>query len=98
MWNTLISLKEQASNNSERGPIVDEPDQACYMVQGNDSLEINLDSHLDDCASTFNDDHNSADAHMLNKELSLFYEILLSKYKVLKNKSFNLRKENELLF
>ena len=32
VWNTLSSLKEQASNNMEREPIVDESDQACYMV------------------------------------------------------------------
>ena len=67
------------------------------MVQGNDSLEINSDTHLDDYAS-FSNDHDSMDAHVLNEELSLFCENLLKKYKVLKNKSFELRKENENLF
>ena len=38
VWNTLISLKEQASNNVERKLIVDESDEACYMVKGNDCL------------------------------------------------------------
>ena len=39
VWNTLISLKEQASNNVERDPIVDESDEVYYMVQENDSLK-----------------------------------------------------------
>ena len=37
VWNTMSSLKEQVSNNMEREPIIDESNQACYMVQGNDS-------------------------------------------------------------
>ena len=49
-----------------------------YMVQGNDSLEVNSDSYLDDYASTFNDEHDNMDAHMLNVELFEFYENLLS--------------------
>ena len=58
MWNTLSSLKKQASNNVKREPIVDEPNEACYMVQGNYSLEVTSDSHLDDCASTSHDDND----------------------------------------
>ena len=54
MWNTLSSLKEQVSNNVERELITDESDQTCYMVQGNESLEVTSESHLDDCASSFN--------------------------------------------
>ena len=53
------------------------------MVQGIDSLEVNSDTHLDDCASSSND-HDSMNAHALNEELSEFCEKLLSKYKVLK--------------
>jgi len=40
VWNTLTSIKEQASNNLERDHIGDESDEACYIVQENDSLEI----------------------------------------------------------
>jgi len=43
----------------------------CYMIQGNDSFEVNSDTHLDDCASSTND-HDSMDAHALNVELSEF--------------------------
>ena len=68
VWNTLSSLKEQVSNNIEREPIVNESDQACYIVQGNDSLEVNSDTHLDDCACSSND-YDSMDAHTLNEEL-----------------------------
>ena len=53
------------------------------MVQGNDTLEITLDTHLDDCTNSYNDD-NTMDTHVLNEELSIFCENLLSKYKALK--------------
>ena len=39
VWNTLISHKEQTSNNVEREPIWDESNEASYTVQGNDSLK-----------------------------------------------------------
>ena len=71
MWNTLISHKEQASNISERESIGDEFDQCCYMVQGNDSLEVTSDTHLNDCASSSND-HDNMDAHALNEEKICF--------------------------
>ena len=32
VWNTLTSLKEQASNNLERKPVGDESDEACYSL------------------------------------------------------------------
>ena len=51
LWNTLISHKEQTSHDIERESIGDESNQACYMVQGIDSLEVTSDSHLNDCAN-----------------------------------------------
>jgi len=81
VWNTLTSLKEQTSNNLEREPIGDESDKACYMVQGNDFLEITLESHLDECDSSSND-HGSMDAHALNEESFKFFENLLSSTKL----------------
>ena len=72
----MSSLKEQASNNVEREPIVDESEQAYHMVQGNDSLEVNSKTHLDDCAISSNY-HDSMDAHALNEELSEFCENML---------------------
>ena len=75
----------------------DESDQACFMVQGNDSLEVILDTYLDDCTSSSCDD-NAMDAHVLNEELSIFCENLLEKYKLLKKKSPKLKGENEDLF
>ena len=49
----------------------DESDQACFMVQGIDSLEVKSDIQLDDNASSSCDD-NAMNAHALNEELSLF--------------------------
>ena len=94
----MTSLKKQASNNLERESIGDESDQACYMVQGNDSLEVISDSHLDDCASTSNDDNDSMNAHMVNEELFKFCNNLLVKYKLLKNKSLDLKKKIKYYF
>ena len=54
--------------------MVDESDEACYMVQGNDSLEVHSDAHLDDSANSSNDDHDCMDAHALIEKLSLFCE------------------------
>ena len=56
----------------------DESDDACYMVQGNDSLEVNIDTQQDDCASSSSDDIMDADT--LNDELSIICENLLEKF------------------
>ena len=63
VWNTLSFLKEHASNYVEREPAIDESEQACFMVQGNDSLEVTSYSHLDDYASSSND-HDSMDCRI----------------------------------
>ena len=99
VWNTLISLKGQGqcSNDLERDSSDDESNQACFIVQENDSLEINLESNLDDCTSTSNDNMSNENVHMLNEGLSMFCEDSLRKYKLLKNKSLNLNKGNEFL-
>ena len=65
VWNTLTSPELQTINCLEKAPMVDEFDKACYMVQGNDSLEIISDTQLDDSASSSCDD-NAIDAHALN--------------------------------
>ena len=69
----------------------DESEQRCYMVQGNDSLKVNSKTHLDDCASS--SDNDLVDANALNEELSIVCEKLLEKYKLLKKKSFTLNKK-----
>ena len=40
----------------------DESDEACYMVQGNDSLEVHSDTQVDDSATSSGDDNMDADA------------------------------------
>ena len=71
MWNKLttstsklqlpIQQEEESSGESE---------SQCLMVQGNDSLEVSLESQLDcNDASSSCDDH--VDANALNEELSI---------------------------
>ena len=62
------------------------------MVQGSDSLEVNLDTYLDDSASTSCDVSN-LDAHALNEKLSQVCDNLLSTQKALKNKNFELKEK-----
>ena len=50
--NTLTSPKLQTIKYVEEKSSGEESEQACYMVQGNDSLEVNSDTHLDDCTSS----------------------------------------------
>ena len=40
MWNTLTFPKLQTPNIMEKESSEDESEQHCYMVQGNDSLEV----------------------------------------------------------
>ena len=75
MWNTLTSPALQKTNHVEMESSGGEFKQHWYMVQGNDSLEVNSETHLDDCASSSGDDYVDADA--LNEELSLVCENLL---------------------
>ena len=42
VWNTLTSPKLQTPKFVEEEASEDESDQHCYMVQGNDSLKVNL--------------------------------------------------------
>ena len=40
VWNTLTSPKLQTTNFVEKDSSGDKSEQACYIVQGNDSLEV----------------------------------------------------------
>jgi len=51
----------------EKEPLVDKSNKTCYMVKGNDSLEVHSETHLDDNASSSGDDNMDAD--VLNEEL-----------------------------
>ena len=48
VWNTLTSLKIQTIHVLKKEYSGDESDQAYFMVQGIDSLEVKPDTHLDD--------------------------------------------------
>ena len=95
VWSTLISPELQTMKYVEKESNEDESDDACYMVQANDSLEVNSDTQLDNSASSSIDDYVDADA--LNEELSIVCEKLLEKYQVLKKKNFKIKEENKNL-
>ena len=93
VWNTLTSLALQTTIYVEEESSGDESDQPYYIVQGKDSLEVNSDTHLDDCTSSSSNDYVDADA--LNEELSIVCENLLEKYQLLKKKTFKIKEENK---
>ena len=84
VWNTLTSSELQSPNIVE-DESSGESESQCFMVQGNDSLEVYSETQLDndDCASSSNE---YVDAHALNEELSIVCEKLLEKYNLLKKK------------
>ena len=55
--------------------MVDESDEACYIVQRIDSLLLHSDTHQDDSASSSNDDHDSMDAHALNDSFPILWKL-----------------------
>ena len=56
VWNTLTSPELQTTKYVEKESSGDESDEACYMVQRNDSLEVHSETQLDDNASSSGDD------------------------------------------
>ena len=87
VWNILTSLKLQTQIYMEEKFGGEESDERCFMVQGNDSLEVHSETQLDDRASSSINDYVEPDS--LNEELSIVCEKLLEKYKLLKKKSFD---------
>ena len=85
----------QASIAKSTGGSSGESDSQCYMVQGNDSLEVQSETQLDSFDSSSSCD--DFDAHALNEELSIVCEKLIEKYKILKKKSREIEKENKCL-
>jgi len=80
VWNTLTSHTLQMTKYVEEESSGDESDQHCYIVQENDSLEVNSNTQLDNSASSSSDDYNGMNVDALNEELSIICEILLEKY------------------
>ena len=72
-----ISPELQTPINEKEKSSGEESDQRCFMVQGNDSLEVHSDAQLDS-ASTSCDEYIDVDA--LNEELFIVCEKLLEKY------------------
>ena len=79
----LTSPELQTQINEEEKSSGGESEQRCFMVQVNDSLEVNSDTQLDsDDASSSCDDY--VDPNTLNEELFIVCEKLLEKYNLLK--------------
>ena len=51
VWNILTSPKLQLPIQMEKESSGEESDQRCFMVQGNDSLEVHSDTQLDSASS-----------------------------------------------
>ena len=67
------------------------------MIQGNDSLEVHSEPHLDCDNDTSSSCDEYIDPHALNEELSIVCEKLIEKYNILEKKSLGLNKENKNL-
>jgi len=80
VWNTIVSLGEQeqyyARSNSDDGS---DASNLCYMVQGDNPLEVNSESELEE------------DVDMSYNELASFCQQLLEKYNMLKKDNKKLK-------
>ena len=93
VWNILTSPKLQTLINKKRKSSRDESDERCFMVQGDDSLEVHSDTQLDFSTSSYCNEY--MDAQALNDELAKNCETLISKYKLLKKDNFGLKEESK---
>ena len=93
VWNKLTTstFKLQLPIQQEEESSEDESEQRCYMIQGNDSLEVHSESQLD-CFDASSSCDEYVDANDLNEELSIVCEKLIEKYNVLKKKTLALNK------
>ena len=86
VWNTLIFLGEQKQyymrSDSDDGSATF---NMCYMVQGDEPLEVYTESKLKE------------DIDMPYDELASFYQKILKKYDLLKIENKKLKKENNSL-
>ena len=71
----------------------DESGERCFIVQGNDSLEVHSDTQLDASSSSYCNE--CLEAQAMNDELAKNCENLISKYKLLKKDSLVLKEENK---
>ena len=84
IWNTLWSFGEHTPNEKESDSN-DRSDASnmCYMVQGDDPLEINSNSELEE--------------QMPYDDLTLLCKMLIKKYDLLKEENKSLKNENDFI-
>ena len=71
VWSILTSPKLPKIIDKMRRSRRDESDERCFMVQGNDSLEVHSDTQLDSASSSCDE---YIDVNALNEELSIVCE------------------------
>ena len=84
VWNILTSPKLQMPINEQEKSSGEESDQRYFMVQGNDSLEVYLDTQPDYSSSS--SCNECMDAHAVNNELAIGCEKLLERQSLEKEK------------
>ena len=89
VWSILTSPELPVIINKLRRSRRDKSDEHCLMVQGKNSLEVQSDSQLDDCSSSYCD--GCLEAQTLNMELATKLENFLEKHNLLKKNNLELR-------
>ena len=82
VWSILTSPELSKIIDKMRRSRRDKSDEHYFMVQGNDSLEVQSETQLDASSSSYCNE--CMDAQALNDELAKNCENLISKYKLLK--------------
>jgi len=91
VWSMLSSPELPKIINKIRRSRRDISEEPCFMVHGNDSHEVQSDSQLDDCSSSYC--YGCGEVQTLNVELTSKLEIFLEKHELLKKKHFDVKEE-----
>ena len=95
VWNILTSPELQTQINMGERFRRDKSDEHCFIVQENDSLEVQSKTQLNANSSSYCNECMEAQA--INNELAKRCEKLLEKYKLLKKDNIGLKEENKNL-
>ena len=91
IWSILTSPELPKIINKLRRSRRDKSDEHCLIVQGNDSLEVQSESQLDDSSSSYC--YGCLEAQTLNMELATKLDNFLEKHKLLKEDNLVLKNE-----
>jgi len=91
VWSILTSPELPRIINKIRRSRRDMSEEHCLMVQGKNSLEVQSESQLDDCSSSYC--HGCFEVQKLNVELASKLENFVEKHDSLQKKHFDLKEE-----